>query len=368
MPIWGGGGGGSGTVTSVSFTVPGDIFQATGSPVTESGTLGFTVAGTPGGVPFFSGDGSILSSSDELGTDQLVLGAGTGGAPYTLGSTGTATQVLHGNPVGPPTWGAVSLTADVTGVLPIANGGTGDDIPYFFAGTILPGARTVSARVDPTSAATNTVYTVPTGKKAILLGGQVFFNATGGGISTYWAFVRGGTAYRLEIAATKAADSVTFSAMNGFVFSAGDILALSDAVGGAAALASVLEFDDTARLSSSIITAVAASNTLYTCPANTRARVLTALSMDSGNGVNGNAMQINQSGGAITRQAYHVPRGGAAGASNRLNVAAGVSVANNTAAGFTVPAALNAGDSIVIDLSGTGASQLIALTYIEFPA
>jgi hypothetical protein len=37
---------------------------------------------------------------------------------------GTSTQVLHGNAAGAPTWGAVSLTADISGILPVANGGT----------------------------------------------------------------------------------------------------------------------------------------------------------------------------------------------------------------------------------------------------
>jgi hypothetical protein len=37
---------------------------------------------------------------------------------------GTTTTVLHGNAAGNPTWAAVSLTADISGVLPIANGGT----------------------------------------------------------------------------------------------------------------------------------------------------------------------------------------------------------------------------------------------------
>lgn len=40
-------------------------------------------------------------------------------------AAGTSTQVLHGNASGAPTWSAVSLSADVTGTLPIANGGTG---------------------------------------------------------------------------------------------------------------------------------------------------------------------------------------------------------------------------------------------------
>lgn len=37
---------------------------------------------------------------------------------------GTTTTVLHGNAAGNPSFGAVSLTADVTGVTPVANGGT----------------------------------------------------------------------------------------------------------------------------------------------------------------------------------------------------------------------------------------------------
>ena len=40
-------------------------------------------------------------------------------------AAGTSTQVLHGNAAGAPTWGAVSLTADITGTLGVGNGGTG---------------------------------------------------------------------------------------------------------------------------------------------------------------------------------------------------------------------------------------------------
>lgn len=37
---------------------------------------------------------------------------------------GTTTTILHGNASGNPSWGAVSLTTDVSGVLPMANGGS----------------------------------------------------------------------------------------------------------------------------------------------------------------------------------------------------------------------------------------------------
>lgn len=47
---------------------------------------------------------------------------GTAGSALTKLTAGTATQVLHSGAT--PSWGAVSLTADVAGTLPIANGGT----------------------------------------------------------------------------------------------------------------------------------------------------------------------------------------------------------------------------------------------------
>lgn len=43
------------------------------------------------------------------------------GTAIVQGATGTTTQVLHGNGSSAPTYSAVSLTADVTGVLPTAN-------------------------------------------------------------------------------------------------------------------------------------------------------------------------------------------------------------------------------------------------------
>ena len=107
-----------GTVTSVSWT--GGIV----SVATPTTTPAFTVAGTSGGIPYFS-SGTAWASSGTLTASRIVLGGGAGAAPTVLGSLGTTTTVLHGNAAGAPTFGAVSLTADVSGTLPIANGGTG---------------------------------------------------------------------------------------------------------------------------------------------------------------------------------------------------------------------------------------------------
>ena len=91
-------------------------------PVANGGT-GLT-AGTSGGVLGYTASGT-LASSVALTANALVLGGGAGATPTPMASLGTTTTVLHGNAAGAPTFGAVSLTADVTGTLPIANGGTG---------------------------------------------------------------------------------------------------------------------------------------------------------------------------------------------------------------------------------------------------
>jgi hypothetical protein len=72
--------------------------------------------------------GTALSGSSVMVSD---------GTAIVQGPAGTATTVLHGNASGQPTYGAVSLTADVSGILPAANGGTGVNN----AGTLTVGAN-----------------------------------------------------------------------------------------------------------------------------------------------------------------------------------------------------------------------------------
>lgn len=70
-----------------------------------------------------AGTGTVTATSGALTASALVVGNGTTDIKV-LASLGTTTTVLHGNAAGLPTFSAVSLTADVTGVLPVANGGT----------------------------------------------------------------------------------------------------------------------------------------------------------------------------------------------------------------------------------------------------
>jgi hypothetical protein len=87
---------GSGTVTSVGQTFTGGIISVVGSPVTTSGTLALTVAGTSGGVPYFS-SGTTWASSAALAANALVIGGGAGAAPSTT-TTGTGVLTFLGTP------------------------------------------------------------------------------------------------------------------------------------------------------------------------------------------------------------------------------------------------------------------------------
>jgi hypothetical protein len=114
--------------------------SATSGAITLAGTLATTNGGT-NLTSFTSGGAMYATSTSVLTTGTLPNTAGgTGqssaftqyGVTYASTTTalattsaGTTTTVLHGNAAGAPTFGAVSLTADVSGTLPVASGGTG---------------------------------------------------------------------------------------------------------------------------------------------------------------------------------------------------------------------------------------------------
>ena len=122
----------TGTVTSVGQTFTGGLISVTGSPVTGSGTLALTVAGTSGGIPYFS-SASAWASSAALTANALVIGGGAGVAPATtttgtgvvtaLGvNTGTAGAfVVNGGALGTPAGGTVT---NLTGTASININGT----------------------------------------------------------------------------------------------------------------------------------------------------------------------------------------------------------------------------------------------------
>lgn len=81
---------GTGTVTSAAETFTGGLISVGGSPITTSGTFALTVAGTSGGIPYFSST-SAWASSGLLGAGQFVLGGGAGTSPTSANISGDCT-------------------------------------------------------------------------------------------------------------------------------------------------------------------------------------------------------------------------------------------------------------------------------------
>lgn len=144
----------TGSVTSVAQTFTGGLISVSGSPITSSGTLALTVAGTSGGIPYFSG-ASTWASSGTLAANALVVGGGAGSAPSSITTgTGVVTAlgvntgsagafVVNGGALGTPSSGTVT---NLTGTASInINGTVGATTPTTGAFTTLSVSSTVSA-------------------------------------------------------------------------------------------------------------------------------------------------------------------------------------------------------------------------------
>ena len=161
--------GDAGTVTSVAQTFTGGLISVSGSPITTSGTLALTVAGTSGGIPYFSSS-STWATSAALAANALVIGGGAGAAPATTTTgTGVVTAlgvnvgtagafVVNGGALGTPSSGTVT---NLTGTASInINGTVGATTPA--AGTFTTG--TINTSLTMADAA-NIVLNTTTGTK-----------------------------------------------------------------------------------------------------------------------------------------------------------------------------------------------------------
>ncbi len=145
--------GGGGGVSSVAQTFTGGLISVAGSPITSSGTLALSVAGTSGGLVYFSGS-STWASSGVLAANNLMVGGGAGSAPSTVTTgTGVVTAlgvntgsagafVVNGGALGTPSSGTVT---NLTGTASInINGTVGATTPTTGAFTTLSASSTTT--------------------------------------------------------------------------------------------------------------------------------------------------------------------------------------------------------------------------------
>lgn len=104
-----------GSVTSFSAGNLSPLFTTSVSNASSTPALSFTLSNAGAYTVF--GNNTGASAAPAYFTPVL--------ASALFQNQGTANTVLHGNAAGNPTWSAVSLTADVSGTLPVGNGGTG---------------------------------------------------------------------------------------------------------------------------------------------------------------------------------------------------------------------------------------------------
>jgi hypothetical protein len=143
-----------GTVTSVAQSFTGGLISVAGSPITSAGTLALTVAGTSGGIPYFS-SGTTWASSAALAANALMVGGGAGVAPSTVTTgTGVVTAlgvntgsagafVVNGGALGTPSSGTVT---NLTGTASInINGTVGATTPSTGAFTTVTASNNIKS-------------------------------------------------------------------------------------------------------------------------------------------------------------------------------------------------------------------------------
>lgn len=132
---------GSGTVTSVTQTVP-TGFAISGSPITASGTLAITASGTSGGILYYAST-TTFGVSGLLAANGVMIGGGAGTAPSTI-TAGTNNQVLRGATGAAPAFGSL-VQADLPSSVPVS---------YWAAATaaIAMGTNKITGLGDPTAA------------------------------------------------------------------------------------------------------------------------------------------------------------------------------------------------------------------------
>jgi len=149
-----GAGSGGGTVTSVSGTGSVNGITLTGT-VTSSGSL--TLGGTLSGVSLTTQvSGTLPAANGGTGQSSYTVGdilyASTTSALSKLAGVATGNALISGGTGTAPSWGKIGLTTHVSGTLAVANGGTGVTTSTGTGNNVLSASPTFTGTVTTATA------------------------------------------------------------------------------------------------------------------------------------------------------------------------------------------------------------------------
>src|SRR3989344_7446476 len=162
-----------------------ELYDMDQNVLTTSAVTFATLDTGQGANELYDMDQNVLTSSSPTFAGLTLSGLNANGGPLITNGSGVLAQVtawttgtvLHGNTGAAPSFSAVSLTADVSGVLPIANGGTNKALTLA-AGAV---AYTDSDSFELTAAGTTNQCLLSAGT-----GAPTWGNCTFGGDTTNW--------------------------------------------------------------------------------------------------------------------------------------------------------------------------------------
>lgn len=214
------------------------------------------------------------------------------------------------------------------------------------------------------------VYTVPSGRKALLLNLTSTPNAPfGGAINIYMAVKIAGSYYRLSNANNNGSqgEDLAFNANVGIrVLNAGETAAFNADNTGISAWLHLVEFDASSPLRSVTLTSfVAGNNTLYTVPAGKTFEVLQDYgNIDGRHTLRSKVNYSNNSGGAVFTAVWAVPNGGSISVYNQIGPS-GPQGPGTFGYLCSLYGSLAPGDFIVVNVTSSAAGQMAWMNIIE---
>lgn len=298
---------GKGSVSSVALSLP-SIITVSGSPVTTTGTLTGTLA-TQTAALVFAGP---VSGSAAAPTFRALANTDL---PNTVNWAGVAT-----------------LTGCKYRRLAFENAGSGN---IDFGTTVTSGKRWLISRLEA-------------------------YNTAGTSTTVSLQYKSGGSYFTLCANSTVNASLQAAFGLAGFIYDAGETVAITTSQAGLNVFLTCLEFDNTSPLRTIRTTALASGdNTLYTCPASTSAIMLDASMHPMWGGSTGGTVVgihfYNASGGTRTYTGNFVASGGSVASTNRCFSS---SVNNNTRGTVAAITTLSTGDFININSDSSASNQM----------